>query len=108
MKVFDRSSQEDARDDFENETAEDDEAEENQPDWGNRGLGHVLGSLLDLLLRLAHARLVPLGELEVCPPLLRCLGHCEDVVESGGGTRSASGRDFGRGEQHKEFEVGQK
>jgi hypothetical protein len=80
VEVFNRSSQEDARDDFENKTAEDDKAEENKPEWGNRGLGQVLGSLLDLLLRLAHARLVPLGELKVCPPLLRCLGHCEDVT----------------------------
>lgn len=44
-----------------------------EPDGRDGRLGRVLGPLLDLVLRLAHARLVILGELEVCPPLLRCL-----------------------------------
>lgn len=44
-----------------------------EPDGRDGRLGRVLGPLLDLVLGLAHARLVVLGELEVCPPLLGCL-----------------------------------
>lgn len=45
-----------------------------EPNWRDGRLLHLLSALLELILRLAHARLVLLGELEVCPPLLRCLG----------------------------------
>lgn len=45
-----------------------------EPDWGDGRLGRVLGTLLELVLGLAASGLLLLGELEVGPPLLRCLG----------------------------------
>lgn len=87
------SPEEDARDDLEDQATEDDEAEEDwrfssqsklhyqaiqcdmrtEPDGRDGRLGQVLGALFDLVLRLAAARLLVFGELEVCPSLLRCL-----------------------------------
>ncbi len=50
-----------------------DEGARTEPDGRDGRLRRVLGPLLDLVLGLAHARLVVLGELEVGPPLLGCL-----------------------------------
>lgn len=44
-----------------------------EPEHGDGRLGCLLDALLDLVARLAHARLVLLGELCVAPALLRCL-----------------------------------
>jgi hypothetical protein len=73
---------EEAREGLEEETAEDDEAEDHEPEHGNGRLLNLLDLLLDLVLRLAHAGLVLLGELCVRLTLLNSLRHggCGDVV----------------------------
>lgn len=43
------------------------------PEWGNGRLCHLLGLLLELVLRLSHARLLSLCELGVSATLLQCL-----------------------------------
>lgn len=69
--------QEEARKDLDNKTAKDDKGKDTQPDRRDGRLLHLLGTALQVGFGLAAARVLVLGELEVAPPLLGSLGHCE-------------------------------
>lgn len=63
-------SEEDARDELEYQTAEDDEAEDNEPEGRDGRLELLLGPLLDVGLRLATTSVLLLDELGVPLSLL--------------------------------------